>query len=137
MKSVNENQFLQQINLTPKSDVRPLYTKVPFFLDFRIYVFNLTNPEEFTEGTSKSNFLFRKNNIHMSDHLEKLILNLKVKKPKFSKLGHIFLSKYSVSVCLNISSDKKKQSAENIIIFLLYFCVRVLENTENGKRNMI
>ena len=40
----------QQINLTPKSDVRPLYEKVPFFIDFRIYMFNCTNPQEVTKG---------------------------------------------------------------------------------------
>ncbi|XP_031624944.1 sensory neuron membrane protein 1-like [Contarinia nasturtii] len=39
-----------QLNLLPKSQLRPLYVKVPFFLDFRIYVFNLTNPDEVTKG---------------------------------------------------------------------------------------
>lgn len=43
--------FMQQLNTAPDSDVRPLYEKVPFFLDFRIYMFNCTNPDEVTKGS--------------------------------------------------------------------------------------
>nr|AOT85638.1 sensory neuron membrane protein 1E [Mayetiola destructor] len=39
-----------QINLSPKSDVRVMYTKVPFPLEFKIYLFNLTNREHVRRG---------------------------------------------------------------------------------------
>lgn len=42
-----------QINLNPKSDVRVMYTNVPFPLDFRIYMFNLTNREQVRKGEPK------------------------------------------------------------------------------------
>lgn len=38
------------MNLTPKSPVRVMYTKVPFAIDFRVYMFNLTNREEVSKG---------------------------------------------------------------------------------------
>lgn len=42
--------FFQQLNLTPKSDVRELYVKTPFYLNFKVYLFNLTNPYAVTKG---------------------------------------------------------------------------------------
>lgn len=45
--------YSQQINLSPKSDVRVMYTKVPFPLDFRVYMFNLTNREDVRKGEQK------------------------------------------------------------------------------------
>lgn len=38
------------MNVGPKSTLRPLYTKVPFPLDFKIYVFNITNKDEVFNG---------------------------------------------------------------------------------------
>lgn len=40
----------QQMNLSPKSDIREMYTKVPFPVNFKIYLFNLTNREETNRG---------------------------------------------------------------------------------------
>jgi hypothetical protein len=42
--------IFQQINLKPGGQIRDLFTKVPFPLDFKIYVFNLTNPAEVMNG---------------------------------------------------------------------------------------
>lgn len=44
------NLYLQQINVAPGSALRPLYTKVPFAIDFRVYIFNVTNKDEVTKG---------------------------------------------------------------------------------------
>lgn len=41
---------MQQVGLKPGSDIRALYTKVPFPVDFKIYLFNITNSEEVTKG---------------------------------------------------------------------------------------
>lgn len=38
------------MNVTPKSAIRGLYEKVPFPVDFRIYVWNITNTEETLTG---------------------------------------------------------------------------------------
>lgn len=38
------------MTVTPDSDVRPLYSKVPFPIDFRVYIFNITNKEEVQSG---------------------------------------------------------------------------------------
>ncbi|XP_014214799.1 sensory neuron membrane protein 1-like isoform X2 [Copidosoma floridanum] len=40
----------QQVNLKPGSQLRPLWSKFPFALDFRIYLFNVTNAEEVKNG---------------------------------------------------------------------------------------
>lgn len=40
----------QQINLKPGSEIRPLWEKIPFYLDFHIYLFNVTNPDEVSRG---------------------------------------------------------------------------------------
>lgn len=45
--------FTQQIQLTPNSELRGLYVKVPFYIDFKLFLFNLTNPEEFAQGKLK------------------------------------------------------------------------------------
>ncbi|XP_055299621.1 sensory neuron membrane protein 1-like [Sitodiplosis mosellana] len=39
-----------QINVAPGSTIRPLYEKAPFFIDFRVRLFNVTNKEEIIEG---------------------------------------------------------------------------------------
>lgn len=44
------------MKITPNTEVRELYVKVPFFIDFKINVFNLTNPEDFAEGKFQAHF---------------------------------------------------------------------------------
>lgn len=36
--------------LTKKTDVRKMWEKIPFPLDFKVYIFNYTNPEEIQKG---------------------------------------------------------------------------------------
>lgn len=43
--------ILKQINVAPGGDIRPMYEKVPFFLEFRVRLFNVTNKEEILEGS--------------------------------------------------------------------------------------
>lgn len=45
-----KNSPTQQITVAPDSAIRSMYTKVPFPIDFRIYVFNVTNKDEVTKG---------------------------------------------------------------------------------------
>lgn len=40
----------QNLQLKPGSQMRPMFDKIPFYLDFKIYVFNITNPEEVLVG---------------------------------------------------------------------------------------
>lgn len=35
----------------PGSELRELYVKTPFFVNFRVYLFNLTNPDDVTKGS--------------------------------------------------------------------------------------
>ena len=35
-----------------EGDLRTMYMKLPFPLSFKIYVFNVTNPEEVTDGAT-------------------------------------------------------------------------------------
>ena len=44
------------MNVAPGSRLRPFYEKPPFFLNFKAYVFNVTNKEEVMQG-SKSFFI--------------------------------------------------------------------------------
>lgn len=39
------------MNVAPGSKVRPFYEKAPFFVDFRIYIFNVTNKDEIMQGS--------------------------------------------------------------------------------------
>lgn len=39
------------MNVAPGSKVRPFYAKAPFFVDFRVYVFNITNKDEIMQGS--------------------------------------------------------------------------------------
>lgn len=36
--------------LKPGSELREMWEVIPFYLNFRIYVFNVTNPDEVTKG---------------------------------------------------------------------------------------
>ncbi len=42
--------MFQKIALKPGSEIRSLYTKVPFPIDFKMYIFNITNADEVTKG---------------------------------------------------------------------------------------
>ncbi|GBP91391.1 Sensory neuron membrane protein 1 [Eumeta japonica] len=42
--------IFQEMALTPKTDLRGMWTKIPFALDFKVYLFNYTNPEEIQKG---------------------------------------------------------------------------------------
>lgn len=41
----------KKINVAPGSDIRPLYEKAPFFINFKVHLFNVTNKEEVNEGS--------------------------------------------------------------------------------------
>nr|B0X4H5.2 RecName: Full=Sensory neuron membrane protein 1 [Culex quinquefasciatus] len=40
----------QNLRLKPGSDLRKMYEKVPFGLDFKVHIFNITNPQEIMQG---------------------------------------------------------------------------------------
>lgn len=44
-------QLRKQMNVAKDSKIRPFYEKAPFFVDFRIYVFNVTNKDEVIRGS--------------------------------------------------------------------------------------
>lgn len=44
------HSFVQGLMLKPGSEIRKLWTKVPFPVDFKIYVFNVTNPDAVMRG---------------------------------------------------------------------------------------
>lgn len=45
------------MNVAPGSELRPLYEKTPFFIHFRLRVFNITNKEEVIQGSECNVFL--------------------------------------------------------------------------------
>jgi scavenger receptor class B, member 1 len=49
-KNVFHSKISQQVALKPGGFLRGIWTDVPFPLDFRINIFNLTNPDEFLNG---------------------------------------------------------------------------------------
>lgn len=38
------------VTLDPDSEIRKMFVKVPFGLDFKVYMFNVTNPMEVQTG---------------------------------------------------------------------------------------
>lgn len=70
----------------PGSELRELYVKTPFYLNFRVYLFNLTNPDEVSEGNKKSSCF-------MSSSLKCIELNFVSTsggKPKVQQVGPYF-----------------------------------------------
>ncbi|KPI90909.1 Sensory neuron membrane protein 1 [Papilio xuthus] len=47
---VLKSQLKKEMALSPKTDVRKMWQKIPFPLDFKIYLFNYTNAEEVQKG---------------------------------------------------------------------------------------
>nr|QLI62111.1 sensory neuron membrane protein 1 [Streltzoviella insularis] len=47
---VLKSQLKKEMALSQKTDVRQMWQKIPFALDFKIYLFNYTNPEEVQKG---------------------------------------------------------------------------------------
>lgn len=45
------------MNVAPGSSIRPFYEKAPIFLEFRIFVFNVTNKEEILAGGESSHIV--------------------------------------------------------------------------------
>lgn len=41
----------KQMNVAKNSKIRPMYEKAPFFVDFRVYLFNVTNKNEVLKGS--------------------------------------------------------------------------------------
>nr|QGW45470.1 sensory neuron membrane protein 1d [Bradysia odoriphaga] len=48
--SLFKGLIAKKIGLKPGTEIRELYTKVPFPIDFRMYIFNITNKDEVTKG---------------------------------------------------------------------------------------
>lgn len=44
------------MTLAVDSKLRPMYEKVPIFVDYLLYVFNVTNKDEFIQGRELSTF---------------------------------------------------------------------------------
>ncbi|KAL0828975.1 hypothetical protein ABMA28_003865 [Loxostege sticticalis] len=45
-----KSQLKKEMALSKKTDVRGMWEKIPFALDFKVYLFNYTNPEEVQKG---------------------------------------------------------------------------------------
>lgn len=72
--------------MAPGSKVRPFYEKTPFFLNFRVYVFNVTNKDEMIQG-SELNVIDQKLKLAT---LLKLIPLFSIEKPKLQEIGPYF-----------------------------------------------
>lgn len=56
-QKINLTFFTKQMNVSKESKVRPFYEKAPFFVDFRIYLFNITNKHEVIQGSEQFSIL--------------------------------------------------------------------------------
>lgn len=70
-------QIFQNTALKPNSRIRGMWTNIPFPLDFRVYLFNVTNPNEVMQGRKPKVqeigpyfFQEKKSKINMKDHEE-------------------------------------------------------------------
>lgn len=45
-----KSHVTQQLRVTPGTMTRSIYEAIPFALDFRVYILNITNPDEVTAG---------------------------------------------------------------------------------------
>lgn len=85
--------YWKQANLLPGSRVRPIYEKPPFFFNFLIYVFNVTNKNEVIQG-SKSLHLNWIQHLFQFSIVEILkideIFVLFLEKPKLEEIGPYF-----------------------------------------------
>nr|Q9GPH7.1 RecName: Full=Sensory neuron membrane protein 1; Short=SNMP1-Msex [Manduca sexta]AAG49366.1 sensory neuron membrane protein 1 [Manduca sexta] len=50
--AILKSQLKKEMALSKKTDVRKMWEKIPFALDFKIYLFNYTNPEEVQKGAA-------------------------------------------------------------------------------------
>lgn len=81
----------QAITLKPGSALRDPYTKPPFALDFRVWMFNLTNEEEVIAGNITITKLFATRLIHCM-HLNIFRAQLQGVNRCFRKSAHTILS---------------------------------------------
>lgn len=49
-RRIDEFSFFKELILKPGTELRSLWTNAPFPLTFKVYVFNITNPEEVVGG---------------------------------------------------------------------------------------
>ncbi|KAF5294271.1 hypothetical protein FQR65_LT10857 [Abscondita terminalis] len=50
MPIILKSKIKSNLTLKPGGDVRALYSKVPFAIDFKIHIFNITNPKDVANG---------------------------------------------------------------------------------------
>lgn len=112
----------QQINVATGSKLRPMYVKTPIFLNFKVYIFNVTNSEEVSEG---SEYNFIKNNLEseIQDNFY-LYFFRKTKTPR----GRTIL--FRVRTPIRHTCRLFYSIEFHILIFFFIFL-------ENGKRNSI
>lgn len=123
--SISIFQNPQQINVAKGSDLRPLYEKTPFFLNFRFYIFNITNKDDFIQGSKLKevylifqfvNAIFQFSQFSSRFHC----FMFKKRNQNFKRLDRIFLSEHF---------ERE--------IFQIKFHWNNLQISESGKRNLI
>lgn len=50
LHATNKTLCSQKSSLRPGSQMRGIFSELPFALDFKIYIFNITNPDEVHKG---------------------------------------------------------------------------------------
>ncbi|XP_018359576.1 PREDICTED: sensory neuron membrane protein 1-like isoform X1 [Trachymyrmex cornetzi] len=73
-----KSQIKKAVQLKPGSEIRDMWSVVPFPLDFKVYMFNITNPDEIKEG----------------------------KKPRVQEVGPFFYDEYKVKFDLVDREDE-------------------------------